>query len=121
MGVMHYNSILHIDPQEFTTVSGDNDDVVLDSSQLWITCTDDNDALTGAIPPMSTSGSLLWVRNVSASNTLVVKNNDTGSTDGYRFILGGGSTTLTLEPGQGQQFSFISGTGWVPLRLGTYA
>lgn len=115
------NNIEIIDPQPLTTSAGDNDDVSLSSSQLWVTCTADNDTLTGLVTPMSTDGMLVWVINVSASNTLVIPDNDTGSTDGYRFVLGGGSTSLTLEAGQGQLFRLVSGTGWIPVRTGTFA
>lgn len=115
------NNLVIIDPQNFTTTTGANNDVPLDSSILNVTCTSDNDSITGLTIPMAINGALLWVVNVSATNTLIIENDNAGSTSGYRFILGGGSTTLTLEAGQGQQFIFTSGTGWAPLRVGTFA
>lgn len=114
------NNIEIIEAQEFTTTTGDNDNVELASSLLFVTCTSDNDRVTGLVLPIVMSGASCTVVNRSASNTLVIPDGDTGSTAGYRFSLGGAST-LTLEPGQGQRFFLVSGTGWVPVRNGTFA
>lgn len=115
------NDVIYLDPQLFTTTTGDNDNVPLSSSSLQVDCTSDNDAVTGLIPPLDKSGCTVWVTNASAANTLLIPNNDTGSTDGFRFILGGGSTMLTLEPGQSQQFTFKQGVGWVALQRGIFS
>lgn len=121
MAFQTINDVLYLDSQAFTTSTGDNDDLALSSSNLQVTCTSDGDRLTGLIPPLNSDGAQVWVQNASPSNTLEIPNNDGGSTAGFRFILLGGSTLLTLEPGQCQHFGLLPGTGWIPLRPGTFS
>jgi hypothetical protein len=115
------NDVIYLDIQDFTTASGDNHDVSVSSSSFKVTCTSNGDGLTGLMPPMDADGAQVWVQNASPSNSLVIKDQNAGSTAGYRFILGGGSTVLTLAAGQSQHFSYKSGTGWVPHRPGTFS
>lgn len=109
MAFSTYNDVIYLDAQDFTTTTGDNHDVAIASSNFHVTCTSNNDAITGIIPPMNQSGGQVWVTNVSSSNKLVIKNN-VGSTSGYRFIM---DADLTLMPWESQHFGLAMGTGWV--------
>lgn len=121
MSFQTVNDVIYLDSQQFTTVTGDNHDVSIASSNLQVTCTSDNDALTGLIPPLNMDGGQVWITNASLTNTLIIKNNNSGSSAGYRFILGGSFTTQTLEPGECQHYGFLPAVGWLPLRPGVFA
>lgn len=112
MSLKTIDGIIYLDAQAFTTVTGDNHDLAISSSNLQVTCTSDNDGLTGFIPPISDDGGQVWVTNASSSNKLVLKAN-TGSTAGYRLILPDGN--LTIQPGGSQQFGLAPGVGWIPI------
>ncbi len=120
MSFQTINDVIYLDSQPYTTTSGDNHDVSLASSNFQVTCTADGDGLTGLIPPLNSDGAQVWVQNASSTNTLVIKSNNSGSTSGYRFILTP-FTTLSLEPGEAQQFGFLPSVGWLPIRTGTYS
>lgn len=112
MSLQSINSVLYLDAQPFTTVTGDNNDLVLTSSNLQVTVTTDNDALTGLVPPVDMDGAQCWVTNASVSNNLVLKNN-TGSTVPFRFILPSGDQTLA--PLASLHVGYAFGVGWIPI------
>lgn len=112
MAFTTYNGVIYLDPESFTTAAGDNNDVLISSSGFRVTCTSNNDAITGLNHPMGSGGAQVWISNVSSSNVLVLKANNTSSTSGYRFVMG---KDIKLLPAQSQHFGFIDGVGWVPI------
>lgn len=112
------NSVIYLDTQEFTTSAGDNDNVSLASSNFDVTCTANNDRITGFIPPENRDGAQVWITNLSPANKLIIPH-DTGSTAGFRFILTP-FTEVELDPGTSQHFGFWAGIGWLPIRPGLF-
>jgi hypothetical protein len=114
MSLRTINSIVILDSIPFATAAGDNHDVAVASSNYQVTPTNDGDAITGLSPSCGAEdGAQCWLTNASATNTLVLKNNDSGSTAGFRFILPLGN--LTLAPGASQHFGLAPSVGWIPI------
>lgn len=88
---------LVLDSYPVTTAMGDNDDVVVEGSLVFVTVSNDNDAITGIINPAPAQGSLILVANIGPTNTLVIKNNDAGSSAGNKIFTANGSD-LNVEP-----------------------
>lgn len=112
MGINFLNGLIQLDPQLFSTVSGDNDNLVLDSSKLFVTTTNDLDALTGLKVAYNETGYSVWVNNVHATNVLLLKNDDAGTDAGFRFMFG---KDIHVPPGAAMQIEFVAGTGWLPV------
>jgi hypothetical protein len=114
MSLRSINSIVILDSVSFSTAAGDNHDVAFASSNFQVTPTNDGDAITGLSPSCGVEdGAQCWLTNASATNSLVLKNNDSGSTAGFRFLLPAGN--LTLAPGASQHFGLSPSVGWFPI------
>jgi hypothetical protein len=114
MSLRSINSIVILDSVTFSTSAGDNHDVPCASSNFIVTATNDGDTITGISPTCGAEdGAQCWISNASASNTLVLKSNNAGSTAGFRFILPLGD--LTLAAGASQHFGLAPGVGWIPI------
>lgn len=114
MSLRFINSIAILDSVTVATSAGDNHDLPFASSNLQISTTNNNDAITGLMPTVGAEdGAQCWLTNASATNSLVLKNNNSGSTAGFRFILPLGD--LTLGPGASQHFGLNPSVGWVPI------
>jgi len=109
MAFQHINGFLFMNHFDFGTALGDNHDVASDSTCIAAVPTNNNDAITGVVTPIATTGCLLWILNGHATNNLVLKHN-TGSSAGNRFLFASGSD-LTLEPFKMIQFLFMDQVG----------
>lgn len=90
------NGAVYFDSQAFTTSSGDNNDVPMNGSLMYIVISNDNDAITGIVPD-SNLGFLAFVVNIGPTNNLVIKNNSSGSAVGNRILTYSGSD-VTVAP-----------------------
>jgi len=88
---------LILDPYAVTTSLGDNADVVISGSLIFVTVSNNNDAITGIVNPAPGSGTLIFVANVGPTNNLVIKNNNSGSSAENRIFTASG-TDLTVAP-----------------------
>lgn len=95
--------------QSYETVSGNNNNVELQSSLLEITVANNLDALTGLDAKGLDDGALVFIRNVGASNVLTIKNNDINSDDKNRIRISVGD--ITLPPGR-WAFAVQNSPGW---------
>ena len=112
-------NLVTVDAQAFTTNgSGENADVLISSSILEVTPSVSNDFISGFRPQNDQMGALLFLKNVHATNALLLKYTS-NSTSGYRLVLPSGTTTLTLTPGRGTTLFYVKGEGWHPLIQGT--
>lgn len=108
------NSYMGMTGQTLTTASGNNNNIELTSTILVVDTAHDGDAITGMIPPVSDIPGLIYIVNINATNNLILPNNSSGSTTGFRFYLTG-LTQLSLAPGETCQCAFVPGLGWAPI------
>jgi len=87
---------LILDSTAFTTASGNNNDIPVAGSLMYIIVSNNNDAITG-ITPDANLGYLIFVVNVGPTNNLVIKNNSSSSAAGNRIISYSGSD-VTVAP-----------------------
>lgn len=114
MGFNTVNGLILLDPQSFNTTGSLNHNLQLDSSKLYASPATNLDAITGLKVSLNDTGYSIWVNNTHASNTLVLKHNNSGSDAGFRFVFPNGQD-MWIAPGSAAQFEFITGTGWVPV------
>lgn len=84
------NGLLSLDSELFVTSSGNNNDVPVTGSLMYISVSNNNDAITGISQGMST-GSLVFVVNIGATNNLVIKHNSGSSSAGNRIFTSTGA------------------------------
>lgn len=89
------NGALALDENVYITTSGDNNDIVITSSLLYASTTNNMDAITG-IDPGVASGFFLILANIDASNSLVLKNNSSSSAAANRIITTTGADVIVL-------------------------
>jgi hypothetical protein len=87
---------LVLDSNPFVTSSGDNNDVPLGGSLMYIVVSNDMDAITGMAGDV-TLGSIIFVVNIGPTNNLVIKNNNVSSSAGNRILTVAG-IDLTVPP-----------------------
>jgi hypothetical protein len=128
MAVLFTNDYMLLPTQYVPMTAGENDNVVINSSSVSFIPTANGDSVTGMIPPDEiTSGGLCYVSNADETvKSIIIKDNDSSSTDIYRFHLTHGSTTLTLANHEANLFYYVptgvaATTGWYPYREGTFA
>lgn len=92
------NGTAFLDARTFTTSSGDNNDVEVQGSLLYVVTSNNNDAVTGLMADPS-MGWLLFLANASLTNKLVIKHNSSSSASGNRIMVYNGMN-LTLLPSQ---------------------
>lgn len=88
------NGVLSLDSNLYTTSSGDNNDVPVNSSLLYVTVSNNNDAITG-LALGDNSGALVFVVNTGPTNNLVIKNNS-GSSSATNVILTSTGADVTV-------------------------
>lgn len=94
-----FNSgFLVLDPFGVTTASGDNNDVPIEGSLVYVTVSNNNDAITGLSSGLN-AGALIFVVNVGPTNNLVIKNNSGSSSAGNKIFTSTGSD-VTVPPFQ---------------------
>lgn len=91
------NGQLILDNEAFTTSSGENDDVPVSGSLLYVVVSNDLDSITGLQAPLG--GALVFVVNIGPTNNLVISNNSSSSTAGNRILTYSGSD-VTVAPFQ---------------------
>lgn len=110
MSVQLINGIIFMDHDDFVTSSGNNNNIDIHSTCIIVSTTNNNDSLTGFIGETLISGQMLWIVNASATNSLVLKHNDSGSTSGLRILTSTGAN-VTLSPYQQAQLLYIDQVG----------
>lgn len=88
--------MLTLDPTIMSTSSGENNNVPVTGSLVYITTSNNLDSITG-FDPGQARGNLMLIANASASNYLVIKNNSTSSNASNRIITAD-SQDITLPP-----------------------
>lgn len=88
------NGQLQLDSYGVTTSSGDNNDVSTQGSLIYITVSNNNDAITGIVAP--TGGAWVLVVNIGPTNSLVIKNNSASSVAANRILTANGSDLTVL-------------------------
>lgn len=111
MSILNINGHLVLDPQDFTTSTGDNNDVAVYSSIVRITPNTNGDAITGIASSASRDGELLFLSNVGTTNNLVIRHNN-GSSSAMNRLLNNSSGDLTLPPKMVSTYKYIEGIGW---------
>lgn len=121
MSIELVNGAVAFGKRDFTTTSGDNDNIDVNGGFLLTVTSNDNDALTGFIPCSGKGGELLFVVNVHPTNTLILKADDTGSDEAYR-IRTSTNGNYTLEPFHGALLVYsdaVARLGWCLFEPGT--
>lgn len=88
------NGEIILDSYSVTTSSGDNNDVATQGSLIYVTVSNNNDAITGIVAP--TGGAMIYVVNIGPTNSLVIKNNSGSSAAANRIITANGSDLTVL-------------------------
>jgi hypothetical protein len=88
--------LLSLDAEAFPTVSGDNNNVPVFGSLLYVTVTNDDDAITGLALGENIVGAVVFVVNIGPTNTLVLKHN-TGSDPQNRILTASGAD-VSVQP-----------------------
>lgn len=88
--------MLVLDPSNWSTSSGENNDVLTNGSSMYVTASNNLDSITGFDPGQSRNN-LMFVSNASASNYLVIKNNSSSSVVANRIITAD-SQDLVIPP-----------------------
>lgn len=122
MSVEIVNGSVVFGKRVFTTTAGDNDNVEVSGGFLLVTTSNNNDALTGFVPTTGVGGEILFVVNLSATNNLILKPDDTGSLEANR-IRTSTDTNLTLAPYQAALLTYSDAgrVGWNLFVPGTLA
>jgi len=89
---------LTLDSAPFVTAAGDNNDVPLNGSLMYVVVSNDMDAITGIAGDV-TLGCLVFVVNIGPTNNLVIKNNSSSSAVGNRILTYSGAN-VTVAPFQ---------------------
>lgn len=111
------NGCLVLDPSPFTTSTGDNNDVPMSGSLMFVTVTTTLDAITGLIPSAD-GGVLAFVSNLTPAKSLVLKNNSSASLAANRIFTVSGSD-LTLASGETAMLGYDPAVniGWHVIKL----
>jgi len=91
------NGKLVLDSAVTVTSSGDNNDVPVTGSLMYISVSNDMDAITGLDPGDITDGALILVVNIGPTNNLVLKNNS-GSSAAQNVILSANGSDYVVPP-----------------------
>lgn len=110
MAIQNINGRFFMDHFDFTTSAGDNDDIDAKASCIVVDTANNNDAITGIISETELSGEMLWLLNIHATNNLVLKHNDAGST--YKIYSRTGAD-VTVAPYKHIQLMYIDKVGRV--------
>lgn len=111
------NGLLTLDGVTFTTSSGDNNDAPVNGSLMSVSVTNNNDAITGVALGQSI-GAVIWLVNISSTNNLVVKNNNSGSVAANRILTANG-LDLTVPPSWTAELNYdITNSVWHVVQLG---
>lgn len=89
-------AMLVVDSNNWATSSGENNDVAVAGSSMYVTVSNNLDSITG-FDPGQVRNNLMWVSNASASNYLVIKNNSSSSVATNRIITADGQN-ITIPP-----------------------
>src|ERR1700741_2667608 len=92
------NDAIAFVPQTYTTVGANTNDLGVYSTTLYITPASNNDTLTG-IKGLNTDGYTIFIKNVHASNTLILSYNNASSASGNRFTNTSGND-IYITPGK---------------------
>lgn len=90
------NGSLVLDEVTFTTSSGNNNDVPMSGSLMYIDVSNNNDTITG-IATDQVLGFMVFLVNTGPTNNLILKNNSSLSAVGHRIISYNG-TDITVAP-----------------------
>jgi hypothetical protein len=93
------NGLVALDSSPVVTSSGDNNDVTIAGTLVYVIVSNDNDAITGVVNSDTAQGSLVFLVNVGSTNRLIVKHDDAGSVDENK-ILSYSGTDVTVNPYQ---------------------
>lgn len=105
------NGTIVLDAYPFTTSAGSNHNVEVEGSLLFVTVSNNNDAITGIIN-CAVGGSLVLVVNVGPTNDLIIKHNNSGSAVGNRIATASG-LDVTVKPFESALLGYdVQGGDW---------
>lgn len=91
-------SQLTLDSENFATSSGDNNNIQVMGSLVYVTVSNDMDAITGITHENTGDGSVVYLANVTSNKSFLIKNNN-ASSSAWNRIITYGSQDIMVAPG----------------------